>query len=121
MPQSKLYIQGDTISGQIPEYSDTTGCPLKAGLEEHVWPGNGKGIVTKTSSDAIFWPDGIGLASSMWMKLLSFLARTGIQDQTGSKPGETDIEACVKGWGLFKSRFLETGVDEAQLERFLCF
>ncbi len=112
------------MNSHIPENSDTTGCPLKAGLERHVWPsGNGKGIVTKASSDAIFGPDGLGLASSIWMKILSFLARTGIQDQTGSKPDETDIEACVKGWGqgACSSRVfnVETGVDEAQLERFI--
>ncbi|MDH5551869.1 MAG: hypothetical protein OEX82_00905 [Nitrosomonas sp.] len=115
------------MSSQIPENpenSDTVGCPLKAGLERHVWPsGDGKGVVTKTSSDAIFGPDGLGLASSVWMKILSFLARTGIQDQTGSKPGETSIEACVKGWGqgACSSRVFnpETGVDEEQLERFI--
>jgi hypothetical protein len=57
------------------------------------------------------------------MTILSNLARTGIQEQTGSKPGETDIEACVKGWGqgACSSRVLnvEQGVDEEQLERFI--
>lgn len=115
------------MSSQIPENSDTTGCPMRAGLEKHVWPsGNGKGIVTKTSSDAIFGPYGLGLASSIWTKILSMLARTGIQEQTGSKPGETNIDACVKGWGqgacssrVFDPENLETGVNEAQLERFI--
>ena len=97
---------------------------LSPGLERHVWPsGNGNGIVDKTSSDHIFGPEGLGLASSVWMTLLSFLARTGIQEQTGSKPDETDIPACVKGWGqgACSSRVLnvELGVDQAQLQRFL--
>ena len=114
------------MSTDIPESPDATVSPprLRAGLERHVWPsGNGKGIVTKTSSDAIFGPEGLGLASGIWMRILSNLARTGIQDQTGSKPGETDIEACVKGWGqgACSSRVLnvELGVDEAHLERFI--
>ncbi len=114
------------MSTDIPESPDATVSPprLRAGLERHVWPsGNGKGIVTKTSSDTIFGPEGLGLASSMWMTILSYLARTGIQEQTGSKPDETDIEACVKGWGqgACSSRVLnvELGVDEAQLERFI--
>lgn len=105
---------------------DTTVSPprLHAGLERHVWPsGNGKGIVTKTSSDAIFGPEGLGLTRSIWMTILSNLARTGIQEQTGSKPDETDIEACVKGWGqgAFSSRVLnvELGVDQGQMERFI--
>ena len=97
---------------------------LSAGLERHVWPsGNGHGLVTKTSSDAIFGPDGLGLAGGIWMKTLSYLARTGIQEQTGSKPGETDIPACVKGWGqgACSSRIfnVELAVDENQLERFI--
>ena len=97
---------------------------LKAGLERHVWPSSdGEGIVTKTSSDAIFGPQGLGLAGGIWATLLSFLARTGITDQTGSKSGETDVQACVKGWGqgACSSRVLNVtlGVDEVQLERFL--
>ncbi|MFQ3218455.1 MAG: hypothetical protein ACJAUL_000289 [Paraglaciecola sp.] len=97
---------------------------LRPGLERHVWPsGNGKGTVTKTSSDNIFGPQGLGLSSGIWMTTLSFLARTGIQEQTGSKPDETDIEACVKGWGqgACSSRVLDVklGVDQQQLERFI--
>jgi len=114
------------VSTEIPQNTDATASPpqLSAGLERHVWPsGNGHGIVTKTSSDAIFGPEGLGLASGIWMTILSFLARTGIQEQTGSKPGETDIAACVKGWGqgACSSRVLnvELGVDEEQLARFL--
>ena len=108
------------------ESSDSVKSPprLHPGLERHVWPsGNGKGIVTRTSSDAIFGPEGLGLSGGIWMTILSNLARTGIQEQTGSKPGETDIEACVKGWGqgACSSRVLnvEQGVDEEQLERFI--
>jgi hypothetical protein len=97
---------------------------MRAGLERHIWPaGDGKGIVTETSSDTIFGPEGLGLAGGPWARLLSFLARTGIQEQTGSKPGETDIEACVRGWGqgAFSSRVFDKdlGVDQAQLERFI--
>ncbi len=122
----KLFVLGATMSTDLPESPDATVSPLRlrAGLERHLWPsGNGKGIVTKTSSDTIFGPEGLGLASSIWMTILSNLARTGIQGQSGSKPGETDIEACVKGWGqgACSSRVLnvELGVDEAQLERFI--
>ena len=114
------------MSTEIPQSTDATASPpqLGAGLERHVWPsGNGHGIVTKTSSDAIFGPEGLGLAGSIWMKTLSFLARIGIQEQTGSKPGETDIAACVKGWGQgsCSSRVfnVELAVDEEQLARFL--
>lgn len=108
------------------ESPDTTVSPprLRAGLERHVWPsGDGKGIVTRTSSDAIFGSEGLGLAGGIWMTILSYLARTGIQEQTGSKPGETDIDACVKGWGqgACSSRVLnvEFRVDEGQLEGFI--
>lgn len=112
------------MNSPIEANSYPPGCPMRAGLERHVWPsGDGKGIVTKASSDAIFGPEGLGLAAGMWATLLSFLARTGIQEQTGSKPGETDIEACVKGWGqgAYSSRVFdaELGVDEPQLERFI--
>lgn len=104
--------------------SKSGGCPLHAGLERHIWPaGDGQGIVTKTSSDAIFGPLGLGLAGGVWARLLSFLARTGIQEQTGSKPDETDIQACVKGWGqgAYSSRVFdaEKGVDQARLDQFL--
>lgn len=110
------------MSNLISESSDTTEYPLTVGLQQHVLPsGNGKGVVTKTSSDLIFGPEGLGLANNIWMKILSFLARTGIQEQTGSKSGETDIDACVKGWGqgACSSRVFDVkkGVDETQLAR----
>jgi len=97
---------------------------LKNGVEKHVWPaGNGRGIVTKNSSDSIFGADGLGLANTVWMRILSFLARTGIQDQTGSKKGETDIENCVQGWGqgAYSSRVfdVERGVNKEQLATFI--
>lgn len=97
---------------------------FKEGLERHVWPSSdGEGVVTKKSSDNIFGPEGLGLAGGVWATLLSFLARTGITQQTGSKQGETDVAACVKGWGqgACSSRVLNVtlGVDEIQLERFI--
>lgn len=97
---------------------------LSKGLERHVWPsGNGHGIVNKASSDTIFGPHGLGLAGGIWANLLSYLARTGIQQQTGSKTGETNIQACVKGWGqgAYSSRVFDpnTGVDEAHLACFI--
>lgn len=98
--------------------------PLSEGLEKHVWPaGNGKGTVTKQSSDHIFGPQGLGLGNTFWTTLLSFLARTGIQEQTGSDKGETDIQSCVKGWGqgAYSSRVFDEkkGVDQHQLELFI--
>jgi hypothetical protein len=57
------------------------------------------------------------------MTTLSFFARTGIQEQTASKPNETDTEGCVKGWGqaACSNRVLDEkhGVDKQQLERFI--
>ena len=97
---------------------------LSDGLEKHVWPAsNGHGIVSKDSSDAIFGEEGLGLYNTVWMSLLSFLARTGIQEQTGSKKGETDVESCKKGWGqgAYSSRVFDVakGVNERHLDEFL--
>lgn len=94
---------------------------LKPGIERHIWPfGNEKAIVTKTTSDRLFGAEGLGFKNNMWMKLLSFLARTGIQEQTGSKKNETDIANCVKGWGqgAHSSRVFHAtkGVDPARME-----
>ena len=98
--KNKLFVLGATMSTDIPESPDATVSPLRlrAGLERHVWPsGNGKGIVTKTSSDAIFGPEGLGLANSIWMTILSNLARTGIQEQTCSL-------VSIVIWRLFSPR-----------------
>lgn len=97
---------------------------LRDGIEKHVWPaGDGHGVVTKVSSDAVFGADGLGLANTVWMKILSFLARTGIQEQTGSNKGETDIDSCVKGWGqgAYSSRVFHAtkGIDQEQLKSFI--
>lgn len=97
---------------------------FRAGVERHVWPaGNGEGIVTKTSSDAVFGPKGLGLGNTFWTTILSYLARNGIQEQTGSNPDETNIENCVKGWGqgAYSSRVfdVERGVDQEQLNGFI--
>lgn len=97
---------------------------FKEGLERHVWPaGDGQGIVTKKSSDKIFGPNGLGLGNTFWTTILSYLARTGIQEQTGSNKGETNIENCVKGWGqgAYSSRIFDVdkGVDQQQLDEFI--
>ena len=97
---------------------------LRDGIEKHVWPaGNSQGVVTQVSSDAIFGADGLGLANTFWMRLLSFLARTGIQEQTGSNKGETNIDSCAKGWGqgAYSSRVFDAsrGVDREQLDEFI--
>lgn len=114
------------MSSLIPKNNnDPMNAPqFKEGLERHVWPSSdGNGIVTKESSDNIFGPKGLGLSGGVWATLLSFLARTGITKQTGSKAGETNVEACVKGWGqgACSSRVLNVtlGVDEIQLERLI--
>ena len=111
-------------NSQIPESSGASGCPLRAGMERHVWPsGNGDGIVTKVSSDAIFGPQGLGLGNTVWSTIISWLARNGIQEQTGSNPDETNIENCVKGWGQgpYSSRVFDVanGFDEEQLGRLI--
>ena len=100
------------------------GCPFRPGLERHVWPsGDGKGIVTKVSSDAIFGSDGLGFGRTFWTKIISWLARIGIQEQTGSEPGETSIANCVKGWGQgpYSSRVFdaEVGINQKQLDAFI--
>ena len=82
-----------------PKTTDTAGgCPLKAGMERHVWPaGNDEAIVTKTSSDAIFGPKGLGFGNTFWTTIISWLARNGISEQTKSNSNETNIANCVKG------------------------
>ncbi len=93
-------------------------------MERHVWPaGNEEAIVTKTSSDTIFGPKGLGFGNTFWTTIVSWLARNGIQEQTGSNPDETNIANCVKGWGQgpYSSRVFnaESGIDEVQLDRLI--
>lgn len=123
----QLLYQGNVMETEATESSTSVKNveeQLSKGLERHIWPsGNGHGIVNKASSDAIFGPNGLGLAGGVWAALLSYLARTGIQQQTGSKPSETDIQSCVKGWGqgAYSSRVFDPhmGVDEEHLSRFI--
>jgi hypothetical protein len=69
-------------------------------VERHVGPfADGTGVVVKKTSDDTFGPNGIGFASSPFMKLVSWLARNGISDQTGSRPNETIVKNCGLGWG----------------------
>jgi hypothetical protein len=79
--------------------------------------------VTKLTSDLFFGASGLGFKDGLLVKLISWLARNGIQEQTGSRPDETDIEGCVKGWGQgpFSSRVFDSrkGIDEDQLERLI--
>lgn len=111
-------------SSQVPKGSSAGGCPLEPGLERHLWPaGNEDEIVTKTSSDAIFGSEGLGLGRTFWTTIVSWLARIGIQEQTDSKPDTTSIDGCVKGWGQgpYSSRVfsVEKGIDEQQLDRLI--
>lgn len=99
-----------------------TACPFGSGMERHLRPiGDADAVVTKATSDATFGPDGLGLGRTFWSTIISWLARTGIQEQTGSNKNETDVVSCMKGWGQgpFSSRVfsVEDGVDQAQLDR----
>ena len=100
------------------------GYSFRAGLERHIVPaGNSDRIVTKATSDLFFGPSGLGFKAGFFSRLISWLARNGIQEQTGSRPDQTDIEGCVKGWGQgpFSSRVFDPkkGVDENQLDRLI--
>ena len=76
------------------------GCPFRGGMESHIGPyADERGVIVKATSDAMFGPEGLGFASSPWMRFVSELARSGISEQTGSRPGETNVEGCVLGWG----------------------
>jgi hypothetical protein len=106
------------------EVALNAGYSFRAGLERHIVPaGNADRIVTKPTSDMFFGPFGLGFKDGFCAKLISWLARNGIQEQTGSRPDETDIEGCVKGWGQgpFSSRVFDSqnGIDEDQLERLI--
>ena len=99
-------------------------CPFGSGMERHLRPiGNADSIVTKATSDAVFGPDGLGLGRTFWSTLISWLARTGIQKQTGSNKNETDVVNCMNGWGQgpFSSRVfsVDDGIDAPQLERLI--
>ena len=100
------------------------GDAFRPGLERHIVPaGNSDRIVTKPTSDLFFGPSGLGFKGGFFAKLISWLARNGIQEQTGSRPDETNIEGCVKGWGQgpYSSRVFDPqkGIDEGQLERLI--
>ncbi len=99
-------------------------CPFGSGMERHLRPiGNADAVVTKATSDATFGPDGLGLGRTFWSTIISWLARTGIQEQTGSNKNETDVINCMKGWGQgpFSSRVfsVDDGVDQSQLDRLI--
>jgi hypothetical protein len=93
-------------------------------VERHVGPfADGSGVVVKKTSDDMFGPNGIGFASSPWMKLVSWLARNGISDQTGSRPNETIVKNCGLGWGqgAYSSHVFQPSenADAAALERLI--
>lgn len=93
-------------------------------MESHVGPfADGSGVIVMRTSDALFGPDGLGFSRTPWMLLVSWLARSGISEQTSSRPNETNVEGCVLGWGqgAFSSHVFQAhgGVDEAQLDRLI--
>jgi hypothetical protein len=101
-------------------------CPFHVGMDSHVGPYAGPdGVIVQQTSDAMFGPEGLGFAGTFWMTLVSWLARNGISEQTGSRPNETIAKNCVAGWGqgAFSSRvFLADGTggwDDAQLVRLI--
>lgn len=109
------------ISQGVEERGTDRKCPFRAGMENHVGPyGDDRGVVVKATSDAMFGPEGLGFSGTPWMKLVSFLARSGISEQTGSKPHETVVKNCVQGWGqgAFSSHVFQVDgtVDRARLE-----
>lgn len=113
-----------TLKDAVVEGAPHGSYSIRAGLERHIVPaGNSDRIVTKRTSDLFFGPSGLGFKAGFFGRLISWLARNGIQEQTGSRLDETDIEGCVKGWGQgpFSSRVFDPqkGVDEDQLERLI--
>ena len=91
-------------------------------MANHVGPyGDANGVIVKSTSDAMFGPDGLGFANTPWTTLISWLARNGISEQTGSKADETIAENCVLGWGqgAYSSRVFagDGSCDQAQLQR----
>jgi hypothetical protein len=114
----------DRSAGPLTAERPAARCPFHAGMESHVGPfGDPNGVVVKATSDAMFGPDGLGFAGTPWMILVSWLARTGISEQTGSKPNETIVKSCVLGWGqgAYSSHvFREDGsADLDQLDRLI--
>lgn len=109
---------------QLADVASEVGYAFRPGLERHIVPaGNSDRIVTKPTSDLFFGPSGLGFKGGFFAKLISWLARNGIQEQTGSRPDETNIEGCAKGWGQgpYSSRVFDPqeGIDEEQLKRLI--
>jgi len=118
--------QGNEMNEQSVHGEGTlnVGSLFRAGLERHIVPaGNADRIVTKPTSDMFFGSSGLGFKDGFVARLISWLARNGIQEQTGSRPDETNIEGCVKGWGQgpYSSRVFDSqkGIDEEQLSRLI--
>jgi hypothetical protein len=93
-------------------------------MERHVGPfADGTGVVVQKTSDAMFGPEGLGFARSPWMRVVSWLARSGISEQTGSRPNETIVKNCALGWGqgAFSSHVFQADdrASAAALERLL--
>ena len=99
--------------------STTRGCPVHGGgLPSHLAPfGNADGVIAP-DRDQYFDREHLGFG--VGSKLIAYLARTGISEQTGSKPGKTIVQGCVAGWGqgpLSSQVFQPDGkVDLEQLE-----
>jgi hypothetical protein len=106
-----------------PQSTETVGAAAPAG-ERHVGPfADGSGVVVKKTSDDMFGPNGIGFASSPFMTLVSWLARSGISEQTGSRPNETIVKNCGLGWGqgAYSSHVFQPSesADTAALDRLI--
>jgi hypothetical protein len=107
-----------------PQSTETPEVAAPPAVERHVGPfADGAGVVVKKTSDDTFGPNGIGFASSPFMKLVSWLARSGISEQTGSRPNETIVTNCGRGWGqgAYSSHVFQpsANADKAALERLI--
>jgi hypothetical protein len=71
----------------------------------------------------MFGPDGLGFGRTPWMTLVSWLARSGISEQTGSQPNETIVGNCVLGWGqgAFSSHVFQAGgtIDQSRVDHLI--
>lgn len=112
-----------TDSAQAPA-TDTTRvtCPFHGGMESHTGPyGDERGVIVRRTSDAMFGPEGLGFGRTPWMTLVSWLARQGISEQTGSRPNETIVSNCVLGWGqgAYSSHVFQAGgaIDQVRVEQ----